>query len=64
MSFAILDDQFDALKLLVERGANLGVVDSDGHSLLSIVARYGKMSDLQFYCLTPVRRSMVCRMAT
>jgi ankyrin repeat protein len=37
-----LNNQFDALKLLVERGANLGVVDSDGRSLLSIVARFGK----------------------
>jgi ankyrin repeat protein len=33
---AIVENQFDALKLLVERGANLGVVDSSGHSLLSI----------------------------
>jgi ankyrin repeat protein len=38
---AILGNQFDALKLLVERGANLGVVDSHGRSLLSIVARRG-----------------------
>jgi ankyrin repeat protein len=30
--------QFDALKLLVERGANLDVVDSNGDSLLSFVA--------------------------
>jgi ankyrin repeat protein len=37
---AILNSQFDALKLLVERGANLGVVDSDGRSLLSIVSTY------------------------
>jgi ankyrin repeat protein len=37
-----LNNQFDALKLLVERGANLGVVDSDGRSLLSIVARYDR----------------------
>jgi ankyrin repeat protein len=29
---AILNNQFDALKLLVERGANLGVVDSDGRT--------------------------------
>jgi ankyrin repeat protein len=36
---AIVENQFDALKLLVERGANLGVVDSDGRSLLS-TARY------------------------
>jgi ankyrin repeat protein len=37
---AILNDQFDALKLLVERGANLGVVDSYFHSLLSNVVGY------------------------
>jgi ankyrin repeat protein len=36
---AIFRNQFDALKLLVERGANLGVVDSNG-PLLAIVARY------------------------
>jgi ankyrin repeat protein len=35
---AIESNQFDALKLLVERGANLGVVDSNVESLLSIVA--------------------------
>jgi ankyrin repeat protein len=40
------NNQFDALKLLVERGANLGVVDSDGRSLLSIVARMSQTSDL------------------
>jgi ankyrin repeat protein len=40
--FAMWDNHFDALKLLVERGANLGVVDSRGRSLLSIVARYGR----------------------
>jgi hypothetical protein len=39
---AILCDQFDALKFLVERGASLGVVDSYGHSLLSSVAQYVK----------------------
>jgi ankyrin repeat protein len=39
---AIWLDQFEALKLLVERGANLGVVDSDGYSLLSIVAKRGR----------------------
>jgi ankyrin repeat protein len=39
---AILNDQFDALKLLVERGANLGVVDSNGLSLLATAAQYGK----------------------
>jgi ankyrin repeat protein len=32
--------QFDALKLLVERGADLSVVDSNGRSLLSIVAEH------------------------
>jgi hypothetical protein len=37
--FAIFENHFDALKLLVERGANLGVVDSNGNSLLSTVAR-------------------------
>jgi ankyrin repeat protein len=37
---AIWGSHFDALKLLVERGANLGVVDSDGRSLLSNVVRY------------------------
>jgi ankyrin repeat protein len=46
---AILYDQFDALKLLVERGANLGVVDFRGHSLLSIVAQY--MRDERFVIL-------------
>jgi ankyrin repeat protein len=46
---AILNNQFDALKLLVERGANLGVVDSDGRSLLSIVARY--VTDERFVIL-------------
>jgi ankyrin repeat protein len=40
--FAIRHDQFDALKLLVERGANVGVVDFNGRSLLSIVAQYGR----------------------
>jgi ankyrin repeat protein len=40
--FAIKHDQFDALKLLVERGANLGVVNSKGRSLLATVARYGR----------------------
>jgi ankyrin repeat protein len=36
---AIFNDQFYALKLLVERGAHLGVVDSDVESLLSFVSR-------------------------
>jgi ankyrin repeat protein len=36
---AINCNDFDTFKLLVDRGANLDVVDSDGHSLLSIVAR-------------------------
>jgi ankyrin repeat protein len=39
---AIWHDQFEALKLLVERGANLGVVDDEGRSLLSTVAQYGR----------------------
>jgi ankyrin repeat protein len=38
---AIFENQFDALELLVERGANLGVVDSYGHSLVAY-AQYGK----------------------
>jgi ankyrin repeat protein len=38
--FAIFRKKFDTLKLLVERGANLAVVDSNGQSLLSNVARY------------------------
>jgi ankyrin repeat protein len=38
---AIFNNQFDALKLLVERGANLDVVDSNDRSLLSIVALRG-----------------------
>jgi ankyrin repeat protein len=37
---ATVMDHFDALKLLIERGADLGVVDSNGHSLLSNVVRY------------------------
>jgi ankyrin repeat protein len=37
---AIVENHFDALKLLVERGADLGVVDSDRHSLLATVAIY------------------------
>jgi ankyrin repeat protein len=36
--WAIWNNHFDALKLLVERGANLGVLDSDGRSLLSFVS--------------------------
>jgi ankyrin repeat protein len=40
--FAIANDQFNALKLLVERDANLGVVDFGGRSLLWTVARYDK----------------------
>jgi ankyrin repeat protein len=36
---AILENHFDALKLLVERGANLDLVDSSSLSLLSIVAQ-------------------------
>jgi ankyrin repeat protein len=37
--FAIWGNHFDAFKLLVERGANLAVVDSIGLSLLSNVAQ-------------------------
>jgi ankyrin repeat protein len=37
---AIMMDQFDAFKLLVERGANLGVVDSGGSSLVAFVAQH------------------------
>jgi ankyrin repeat protein len=37
---AIVENHFDALKLLVERGADLGVVDSDRRSLLATVAIY------------------------
>jgi hypothetical protein len=40
--YAIFKNHFDSLKLLVERGANLGVVDSGGHSLLSIASAYVK----------------------
>jgi ankyrin repeat protein len=39
--WAILENKFDALKLLVERGAILNVVDSNDRSLLSIVALRG-----------------------
>jgi ankyrin repeat protein len=39
---AIMINQFDALKLLVERGATVGVLDADGDSLLSIVAQFCK----------------------
>jgi ankyrin repeat protein len=39
---AIFENQFDALELLVEHGADLGVVDFDGDSLLSIVAKRGR----------------------
>jgi ankyrin repeat protein len=38
---AMWNYHFDALKLLVERGANLAVVDSNGDSLLAIVASLG-----------------------
>jgi ankyrin repeat protein len=37
--WAIWNNHFDALKLLVERGADLAVVDSNGRSLLSFVSR-------------------------
>jgi ankyrin repeat protein len=39
---AIWGNHIDALKLLVERGANLGVVDSDGRSLLATLAQYDR----------------------
>jgi ankyrin repeat protein len=39
---AILNNQFDALKLLVERGANLDVVDSYGRSTLEVVSRFDR----------------------
>jgi hypothetical protein len=39
---ALSNDHFDALKLLVERGANLSVVDSDGRSVLANVARLNR----------------------
>jgi ankyrin repeat protein len=39
---AIVENRFEALKLLVERGANLGVVDSYGPSSLWYVALNGK----------------------
>jgi ankyrin repeat protein len=46
---AVFKSHFDALKLLVERGANLGVVNVFGESLLSIVARLDKGE--RFVCL-------------
>jgi ankyrin repeat protein len=49
--FAIKHDQFDALKLLVERGANLDVVDSNGDSLLATVAQYGKSERIAIFML-------------
>jgi ankyrin repeat protein len=39
---AIHENQFEALKLLCERGANLGVVDCDGTSLITAAARQRK----------------------
>jgi ankyrin repeat protein len=48
---AIWHDQFEALKMLVERGANLGVVDDEGRSLLSTVAQYGKEERFRFAIL-------------
>jgi ankyrin repeat protein len=48
---AIFHVQFDALKLLVERGANLDVVDDVGRSLLSNVAQYGKGERFAFLLL-------------
>jgi ankyrin repeat protein len=38
----IMYDRFDALKLLVERGANLAVISLEGNSLLSGVVRYSR----------------------
>jgi ankyrin repeat protein len=49
--FAIFYDEFDALKLLVERGANLDVVDFNGDSLLSIVAQCGKSERIAIFML-------------
>jgi ankyrin repeat protein len=40
--FAIRHDQFDALKLLVERSANVGVLDDKGRSLLAFVAKHDR----------------------
>jgi ankyrin repeat protein len=48
---AVQNNQFDALKLLVERGAHLGGVDCDGHSLLSVVAKYGKSEQIAILLL-------------
>jgi ankyrin repeat protein len=45
------DNHFDALKLLVERGTNLGVVDSNGQSLLSFVAQYVKHEPFVIFLL-------------
>jgi ankyrin repeat protein len=39
---AIWSDEFDALKLLVERGADLGVADSNGFSLFARVAFFDR----------------------
>jgi hypothetical protein len=40
------NNEFDALKLLVERGANLGVVDSKVHIALDCRKPFDKASDL------------------
>jgi ankyrin repeat protein len=48
---AILDNRFDALKLLHERGANLGVVDSRGNSLLSYVSIFDRSESERFVIL-------------
>jgi ankyrin repeat protein len=49
--FAILEHRFDALKLLHERGANLGVVDSRGNSLLSYVSIFDRSGSERFVML-------------
>jgi ankyrin repeat protein len=48
---AIMNNQFDALKLLVERGANLSVVDSEGNSLLSFAANYTEIDQFTILLL-------------
>jgi ankyrin repeat protein len=47
--FAIVHNHFDVLKLLVERGANLGV--GDFNSLLSIVARFQRNERIVVFLL-------------
>jgi ankyrin repeat protein len=43
---AVFHSQFDALKLLVERGADLGCVNGIGVSLLATAAHYGKAEEM------------------